>query len=73
MERHGAVIAGAYCNAKAICDLGNVVRIKAPIKCGDYSEIVDIGNDIPGKQPKTEIRATLRYLHTLPGKPIGIV
>ncbi len=53
--------------------LGNVVRIKAPIKCGDYSDIVDIGNDIPGKQPKTEIRATLRYLHSLPGKPIGIV
>src|SRR3990172_2498478 len=35
--------------------------------------MVDIGNDIPGKQPKTEIRATLRYLHTLPGKPIGIL
>ena len=52
---------------------GNVVRIQAPIKCGDYGEIVEIGNDIPGKQPKTEIRATLRYLHTLPGKPIGIL
>ncbi len=54
-------------------ELGNVVRIKAPIKCGDYDEIVDIGNSIPGKQPKTEIRAMLRYLHALPGKPIGIL
>lgn len=53
--------------------LGNVLRIKAPIKCGDYDHIVDIGNDIPGKQPETEIRATVRYLHTLPGRPIGII
>ena len=53
--------------------LGNVVRIKHPIKCGDYSHIVDIGNGIPGKQPETEMRAVARYLHSLPGKPIGII
>ncbi len=47
--------------------LGNVRRFTAPIKCGDYDEIVEIGNGIPGKQPKTEIRALVRYLHTLPG------
>lgn len=54
-------------------ELGNVVRVKTPIKCGDYSNIVDIGNGIPGKQPETEMRALVRYLHTLPGKPIGII
>ena len=54
-------------------ELGHVLRIKAPIKCGDYENIVDIGNGIPGKQPETEIRALVRYLHTLPGKPIGII
>ena len=54
-------------------NLGNVLRIKTPIKCGDYSNIVDIGNDIPGKQPETELRALVRYLHSLPGKPIGII
>jgi len=53
--------------------LGNVVHIKAPIKLGDYNNIVDIGNGIPGKQPETWLRATNRYLHSLPGKPIGIV
>ena len=53
--------------------LGNVLRIKASIKCGDYSNIVDIGNEIPGKIPETEIRALVRYLHTLSGKPIGII
>jgi len=53
--------------------LGNVLRIKAPIKCGDYSNIVDIGPGIPGKQPETQVRATVRYLHTLPGKPIGFI
>jgi len=53
--------------------LGNVVHIKKPIKCGDYNNIVDLGNDVPGKQPETWIRATNRYLHSLPGKPIGIV
>jgi 3-polyprenyl-4-hydroxybenzoate decarboxylase len=53
--------------------LGHVLRIKVPIKCGDYNHIVDIGNNVPGKIPETEIRATVRYLHTLPGKPIGII
>jgi 3-polyprenyl-4-hydroxybenzoate decarboxylase len=53
--------------------LGNVLRIRAPIKCGDYASIVNIGNGIPGKQPETEVRAVARYLHSLPGKPIGII
>ena len=35
--------------------LGNVVRVKTPIKCGDYNNIVDIGNGIPGKIPETEV------------------
>ena len=54
-------------------NLGTVVRITAPIKCGDYSSIVDIGNSIPGKQPETEVRALARYLHSLPDKPAGIL
>jgi 4-hydroxy-3-polyprenylbenzoate decarboxylase len=54
-------------------ELGYVLRIKEPIKCGDYDNIVDIGNGVPGKQPETEIRALVRYLHTLPGKPIGLI
>ena len=54
-------------------NLGHVLRIKAPIKCGDYSNIVDIGPGIPGKQPETQVRAMVRYLHTLPGKPIGFI
>ena len=53
--------------------LGTVLRIRVPIKCGDYSAIVDIGNGIPGKQPETEVRAVARYLHSLPGKPMGII
>jgi len=53
--------------------LGNVMRIKKPIKCGDYGNIVDIGNDIPGKIPETEMRALARYLHSLPGKPIALI
>lgn len=53
--------------------IGNVVRIKQPIKCGDYNNIVDLGNDVPGKCPETEVRALVRYLHSLPGKPIGII
>jgi len=53
--------------------LGSVVMIKIPIKCGDYNNIVDIGNDIPGKQPETELRALARYLHSLPGKPVGFI
>lgn len=53
--------------------LGNVVRIKKPIKCGDYTNLVDVGNDIPGKQPETEMRALVRFLHSLPEKPMGII
>jgi len=53
--------------------LGNVIRIKTPIKCGDYSNIKDLGYGIPGKAPESEIRALVRYLHTLPGKPIGFI
>jgi 3-polyprenyl-4-hydroxybenzoate decarboxylase len=53
--------------------LGNVLRIKTPIKCGDYSCIKDIGPGIPGKAPESEIRALVRYLHTVPGKPIAIL
>ena len=64
--------------------LSNVVRIKTPIKCGDYSNLVDIEfekyNPIDdpkgltkGKIPETEMRAVVRYLHSLPGKPIGII
>jgi len=53
--------------------LGNVLRVKTPIKCGDYNNIVDIGHGIPGKIPETEVRAFARYLHSLPGKPIGII
>ena len=52
---------------------GHVVRITRPIKCGDYDNIIDIGNGIPGKQPETEVRALVRYLHSLPGKPMGII
>ena len=53
--------------------LGNVVRIKTPLKCGDYNSIVDIGNFVPGKIPETEVRAIARYLHSLPGKPMAII
>jgi len=64
--------------------LGNVVRIETSIKCGDYNNLVDIGfedynnvpdprNEMKGKIPETEIRALARYLHSLPGKPIGII
>jgi len=63
---------------------GNVVRIKQPIKCGDYDNLVDIPfldyNPVPdprneqqGQQPETEMRAVARYLHTLPNNPIGVI
>jgi 2,5-furandicarboxylate decarboxylase 1 len=52
---------------------GEVIRFKEPIKIGDYSNIVDLGNGIPGKIPETELRALSRYLHSLPGKPIGVI
>jgi len=64
--------------------LGNVVRIKTPIKCGDYNNLVDIEFEkynpvddpkgyMKGKIPETEVRAVARYLHTLPQNPIGII
>lgn len=54
-------------------ELGNMVRAGFPLKCGDYNNIVDIGNGISGKIPETELRAFCRYLHSLPGKPIGYI
>ncbi|MEE8619178.1 MAG: UbiD family decarboxylase, partial [Dehalococcoidales bacterium] len=65
--------------------LGNLVRISTPIKCGDYSNLVDIGfekynknvpdprGEMKGVLPETEMRAVARYLHSLPRKPIGII
>jgi 3-polyprenyl-4-hydroxybenzoate decarboxylase len=53
--------------------MGNVIRIKKPVKAGDYSSIVDIGNSIPGKVPQSDIRAIARYCHSLPNKPMAIV
>jgi len=64
--------------------MGNVLRISTPIKCGDYSNLVDIGFEkynpvddpqgyMKGKIPETEVRAVARYLHTLPQNPIGII
>jgi len=63
---------------------GNVLRISQPVKCGDYDNLVDIGladyNAAPdpdaemvGVMPETEMRAVTSYLHSLPGKPIGII
>jgi len=54
-------------------EYGEVVRIKTPIKCGDYDNLVELGQGIPGKRPETEMRALARYLHTLPGKPMGLI
>ena len=65
-------------------ELGNVLRIRTPIKCGDYNNLVDIGFEkynpiddpkglMKGKIPETEMRAVASYLHSLPGKPIGII
>jgi len=62
---------------------GNVIRIKQPIKCGDYDNLVDIGfadyndaadpnGEMVGKIPETEIRALTSYLHSLPNNPIAI-
>jgi len=67
--------------------IGNVLRIKTPIKCGDPNSIVDavppkvreenirVYNNpgANGKQMETEVRALARYLHTLPNKPIGFI
>ena len=67
--------------------IGNVLRIKTPIKCGDPNSIVDVvpaglkeehlrvsnNPGANGKQMETELRALVRYLHTLPEKPIAII
>jgi 4-hydroxy-3-polyprenylbenzoate decarboxylase len=64
---------------------GNVLRIKTPIKCGDYSHLVEneLQEHNPGLPeskgllkgviPETELRATVAYLHSLPNNPIGII
>lgn len=68
-------------------ELGHVVRIKAPIKAGDPNSIVDaVPPEVKeenlrvintaganGKMMESELRATLRYLHTLPNRPIGVI
>ena len=54
-------------------EYGEVVRIKTPIKCGDYDNLVELGQGIPGKRPESEMRALARYLHGLPGKPTGFI
>ena len=67
--------------------LGNVLRITAPIKCGDPNSIVDavpaevkeewmrvINNPgANGKNMETELKALGRYLHSIPSNPIGII
>jgi len=67
--------------------LGEVLRIKDPIKCGDPNSIVDaVPPEVreeqmrvincpgaPGKIFESEVRATFCYLHTLPKSPIGII
>jgi len=63
---------------------GNVIRIRQPIKCGDYNNLIDINftayntapdprGEMQGVLPETDLRALCRYLHTLPGNPIGII
>ena len=57
-------------------ELGNVLRIKEPIACGDYNNIVDIAPEeprLPGKIPKTELRSLVAYLHSLEKNPIGFI
>jgi len=67
--------------------IGQAVRIKSPIKAGDPNSIVDAVPDAlktenlavynsagnSGKQMESELRALGGYLHSLPGKPIGII
>jgi len=64
--------------------MGNVLRISTPIKCGDYSNLVDVDfadynpiddprGEMKGLLPETEMRAIARYLHSLPRNPIGII
>jgi 3-polyprenyl-4-hydroxybenzoate decarboxylase len=67
--------------------LGEVLRIKVPIKCGDPDSIVDV---VPadlkaeqmrvikcaganGKMMESELKAVTRYLHTLPKCPTAII
>lgn len=68
-------------------NVGNLLRIKTPINCGNPNSIVDavprkvreenfrVYNNpgASGKQFKTEVKALARYLHTLPNKPIGFI
>jgi 3-polyprenyl-4-hydroxybenzoate decarboxylase len=66
-------------------DAGYVQRIRTPLKAGDYKHLVEVpfqkwNPGVPdprglfkAMQPETEIRAAARYLHTLPGKPTGII
>jgi 4-hydroxy-3-polyprenylbenzoate decarboxylase len=67
--------------------IGDVLRVKAPIKCGDPNSIVDavpanvreenlrVNNCLGanGKTMETELRALVRYLHTFPNSPIGLI
>ena len=67
--------------------IGQVVRFAIPLKAGDPNSIVDpIPADLKdeqmrvincpganGKMMESELRAAVRYLHSLPGSPIGIV
>ena len=67
--------------------LDNLFRFTTPIKAGDPDSIVDaVPADLReehlrvincaganGKQMETELRAALRYLHSKPNLPIGIV
>ncbi|MBI4447079.1 MAG: UbiD family decarboxylase [Acidobacteria bacterium] len=67
--------------------LGQAIRIKTPLKCGDPDSIVDaVPADLReeqmrvircfganGKMMESEMRALVRYLHSLPNAPIGII
>ncbi len=67
--------------------LGQVIRISAPIKAGDPDSIVDAVppevaeenlrvinvTGASGKMMESELRAVSRYLHSLPGRPIGVI
>lgn len=66
---------------------GEVVRFTTPIKAGDPASIVDaVPEDLRaehlrvincaganGKMMESELRAALRYLHSLPNCPIGVI
>ena len=67
--------------------LGDVVKVGVPIKCGDPESIVDaVPADLKaeqqrvincaganGKMMESEMRALLRYLHTFPNSPVGLI